>query len=297
MISSTRLAATASIGPSIALGATPRAATKPFTLRYAPHLGMFRHSAGSDPVAQIDFMADQGFTAFEDNPMRQRSVEDQDRIAGALRRHDMAMGVFVLNDGGFGPPLLAAGGPAIMDRFLQNTRDSIEVAARVGATWMTVVPGTVDASRAMEAQTASVIEVLKRAAALLEPHGLAMVLEPLNPVNHAGQFLVKTPQADAIVRAVDSPACRILYDIYHQQISEGDLIRNMGRAWDRIAMFQVGDNPGRKEPGTGEINYRNVFAWIHEKGYDGILGMEHGNSRGGAEGERAVIDAYLAVDP
>jgi hydroxypyruvate isomerase len=96
---------------------------------------------------------------------------------------------------------------------------------------------------------------------------------------------------------VASPSCKILYDIYHQQITEGNLIPNINRAWDEIAYFQVGDNPGRNEPGTGEINYRNVFRHIHGKGFTGVVGMEHGNSiRQSREGERAVIDAYVAAD-
>jgi hydroxypyruvate isomerase len=80
------------------------------------------------------------------------------------------------------------------------------------------------------------------------------------------------------------------------QIQEGNLIPNMERAWEEIAYFQVGDNPGRKEPTTGEINYLNVFKYIHEKGFSGIVGMEHGNSIPGKEGEEALIKAYVSVD-
>ena len=93
-----------------------------------------------------------------------------------------------------------------------------------------------------------------------------------------------------------SPSCKILNDLYHQQITEGNLIPNIDRAWDEIAYFQMGDNPGRKEPTTGEINYRNVFRHIHGKGFTGIMGMEHGNSKPGKEGEQAVIDAYVECD-
>jgi hydroxypyruvate isomerase len=146
-------------------------------------------------------------------------------------------------------------------------------------------------------QTANVVESLRRASEILEPHGLVMVLEPLNPRNHPGLFLSKMSQAYEICRAVDSPACKILDDLYHQQVTEGNLIPNIDRSWSEIAYFQIGDNPGRNEPTTGEIHYANVFRHIHEKGYDGILGMEHGNSRAGREGERAVIEAYRSVDP
>ena len=93
-----------------------------------------------------------------------------------------------------------------------------------------------------------------------------------------------------------SPSCKILFDIYHQQIHEGNLIPNIDLAWNEIAYFQCGDNPGRNEPTTGEINYFNVFRHIHAKGYKGIVGMEHGNSKDGIEGEKAVIKAYREVD-
>jgi len=141
-----------------------------------------------------------------------------------------------------------------------------------------------------------VVESLKQAAALLEPHGLVMVLEPLNFYNHPGLFLSESPQAYQICQAVGSPSCKILFDIYHQQIQEGNLLPNIEKCWDEIGYFQIGDNPGRKEPTTGEINYTNIFKYIHSKGFDGILGMEHGNSRPDKEGEQAVIDAYKKVD-
>ena len=132
---------------------------------------------------------------------------------------------------------------------------------------------------------------------LLEPHGMVMLLEPLNWfTNHGGVFLRGSPQAYFIFKAVNSPACKILFDIYHQQITEGNLIQNMERCWDEIGYFQAGDNPGRKEPGTGEINYRNVFQYIHSRRFDGVNGMEHGNSVKGVDGEKKVIAAYVDAD-
>jgi hydroxypyruvate isomerase len=124
-----------------------------------------------------------------------------------------------------------------------------------------------------------------------------MVLEPLNPRDHPNMLLAKMAHAYEICRGVDSPACKILCDLYHQQITEGNLIPNIDRCWDEIAYFQMGDTPGRSEPTTGEINFLNVFAHIKSKGFTGILGMEHGNSRPGEAGERAVIEAYRACDP
>lgn len=268
-----------------------------FKLNYAPHFGMFRHSAGGDLLDQLRFMDDQGFTAFEDNNMRERPVDEQNTIGRELERLDMRMGVFVAHTIGWSEPNLTSGDPDQRQRFLDEVAGSVEVARRVNATWMTIVTGHVDARPDMDYQTANVIEALKRAAAILEPHGLIMVLEPLNTLrNHPGQFLTSIPQAYMICRAVDSPSCKILFDIYHQQITEGNLIPNMDMAWQEIAYFQVGDNPGRNEPTTGEINYKNVFGHIHSEGFTGVVGMEHGNSIPGIEGEQAVIQAYLEVD-
>lgn len=267
-----------------------------FKLNYAPHLGMFKASAGEDPIAQLNFMADRGFTAFEDNGMKGRPIELQKSMASTMEKRGLSMGVFVAHEISWEKPNLTNGDKVLREKFLKEIKESIEVAKRVNARWMTVVPGHVDPRLRMGYQTAHVVESLKQASALLEPHGLTMVLEPLNFRDHPGLFLTDSPQAYAICKAVDSPACKILFDIYHQQIQEGNLIPNIDACWDEIAYFQVGDNPGRNEPTTGEINYLNVFKHIHDKGFQGIVGMEHGNSRPGKDGEQAVIDAYKTID-
>jgi len=267
-----------------------------FNLNYAPHLGMFREHAGTDPVDQLNFMADEGFRAFEDNGMKGRELTVQEAMAQTMANRGIQMGVFVAHTIFWKEPNLASGREDWREQFLTEIRESVDVAKRVNATWMTVVPGHVDLRKDMGYQTANVIESLRRASDILAPHGLVMVLEPLNPRDHPGLFLSKMAQAYAICRAVDSPACKILDDLYHQQITEGNLIPNIDACWDEIGYFQMGDNPGRKEPTTGEINYRNVFKHIHSKGFKGVMGMEHGNSLPGREGERAVIDAYRTVD-
>ncbi|MCA9115420.1 MAG: TIM barrel protein [Planctomycetaceae bacterium] len=267
-----------------------------FQLKYAPHFGMFRHLAGDDLVDQVKFMADQGFTALEDNGMRRRPVELQEQIAREMTRLGMTMGVFVAT-ADFGNPTFASGKADFADKVLEDIRDSVEVAKRVNAKWVTVVPGKFDHRLPMGYQTANVVDLLRRCAEICEAASLVMVLEPLNHwANHPELFLHQIPQAFQICRAVDSPSCKILFDIYHQQITEGNLIPNIDQAWNEVAYFQIGDNPGRKEPGTGEIHYRNIFRHIHEKGFKGVLGMEHGNSKPGADGEQAVIDAYVAHD-
>ena len=267
-----------------------------FKLNYAPHLGMFKNSVGDDPIDQINYMADLGFKAFEDNGMSSRSIALQNKISKTLVNRGMKMGVFVAHKIYWEKPNLSSGDDDYRDEFLKHIRNSVEVAKRVNAKWMTVVPGHLDLRKDMSYQTSNVVETLKRACDILEPHGLVMVLEPLNFRDHPGLFLTESPQAFQICKAVDSPSCKILFDIYHQQIQEGNLIPNIDDSWDEIAYFQIGDNPGRKEPTTGEINYKNIFSFIYKKGYDGILGMEHGNALQGVEGEKALVDAYLEVD-
>ncbi len=268
----------------------------PFHLKYAPHDGMFKAHAGDSILPQLDFMAAQGFTAFEDNEMRNRSISEQKEIANKMQSLGMQMGVFVAHKIYWNEPNLASGNLEKREEFLSEIRASVEVAKRVNAKWMTVVPGHIDPRLNVQYQTANVVESLKQACAILEPHGLVMVLEPLNFRDHPGLFLSESPQAYQICKAVNSESCKILFDIYHQQIQEGNLIPNIEACWDEIAYFQVGDNPGRKEPTTGEINYRNVFRFIHDKGFDGIVGMEHGNSTEGKLGELKVIEAYKEVD-
>ena len=266
-----------------------------FQMNYAPHFGMFENSAGEDVIDQLKFMADQGFTAVEDNWFVRRPVEEQEAISRELVSLDMKMGVFVAYFGRRDTGL-TSGEPEQVENFVQQLEACVEPAKRVNATWMTVIPGSYHSRLDYDYQMANVVEGLKRGAEVFEPHGLVMVLEALNPRNHPDHFLKTIAQGYSICKAVNSPAVKILDDLYHQQITEGDLIPHMDEAWDEIAYFQIGDNPGRNEPTTGEINYKNVFRHIHEKGYTGILGMEHGNAQDGKEGEMALINAYREVD-
>jgi hydroxypyruvate isomerase len=301
------VAAPATAGAAVGSVATPGAGAATerkhgrgapaFALDYAPHFGMFQRSAGADLVDQLRWMHDQGFRSLEDNGMRGRPVAEQERIAREMSRLGMRMGVFVLNPESAWTTTFAAGEASFRESFLKDVDASIEVARRVNAKWATVVMGTVAPRLEPEFQAANAVEILRAAAERLERHGLVMVLEPLNRRDHPNLFLTRIPQAFQICRAVNSPSCKILFDIYHQQISEGNLIPNFDRAWSEVAYVQVGDNPGRREPTTGEINYANVFTHLKRKGFAGVVGMEHGNSRPGPEGELAVVAAYRAVDP
>lgn len=271
---------------------------KPFNLDYAPHAGMFKNSSSEDFLDQIRFMHDQGFRSIEDNGMMGRDAAMQTKIGELLAKLNMRMGVFVVDKGGNGANTLAAGKQEYLDIFLNGCKRAVEVAKRVNAKWMTVVPGDFERNLPIGVQTGNVIDALRKGSEIFEPHGLTMVLEPLS--DSPNLFLRTSDQTYEICRGVNSSACKLLYDIYHMQKNEGNIIYNINRTWSEIAYFQVGDNPGRKEPTTGEINYKNVFKYIYDRSKKEdksfVVGMEHGNSRPGKEGEAAVIKAYRESD-
>lgn len=268
---------------------------KTFNLNYGFHDGMFRSHGGNDFIDQIKFAYDKGFRSIEDNGMMGRPVEQQKKIGDTLARLGMTMGVFVItSDSWHWKTSLATGKQEWIDKIVKDCKEAVEVAKRCNAKWATVVPGNFDRSLSPEYQTANVISALRKGAAILEPAGLVMVLEPLS--DNPDLFLRHSDQTYMICKAVNSPSCKILFDMYHMQRNEGDIINNINKSWDEIAYFQIGDNPGRNEPTTGEINYKNIFRHIHQKGYKGVMGMEHGNAKPGKEGELALIEAYRWSD-
>ena len=290
----TAVASALTIGSASAAEFNSVVAAKPFKLNYAPHDGMFKNHGGADFVDQIKFMADQGFRGIEDNGLLGRPIAEQERIGKTLAQLGMTMGVFVIDGGDNWKTSLTTGKQEFKDVFIKTCKASVEAAKRVNAKWATVVPGYFDRKTPIGLQTANVVDALRRGAEILEPQGLVMVLEPLSDTPEL--FLRTSDQTYEICKAVKSPSCKILYDIYHMQRNEGNLINNIDACWEEIAYFQIGDNPGRKEPTTGEINYKNIFKHIYDKGYRGIMGMEHGNAKEGKEGELALINAYRESD-
>ena len=271
-------------------------ATAPFKLKYAPSIGMFQLHAGNDIIDNIKFCYDMGFRAMFDNGLMGRPVEDQVKIANEMHRLGMELGPFVLY-ADFAVTSFVLNKPETREMLVNKMKEGVEVAKRTGVKWALVVPGRYDEKLHRDFQTANVIDNLRYCCDVVEPTGLKIVLEPLNTlINHPGLFLNGIPQAYAICRAVNRPSCKIVDDIYHQQITEGNLIPNIKAAWSEIAAFHLGDNPGRNEPTTGEINFKNIFKYIYSRKYDGVLCMEHGMSDRTKEGEARVIQAYRECD-
>jgi hydroxypyruvate isomerase len=269
-------------------------AGKTFNLNYAPHDGMFKNSAGANFLDQIQFMYDQGFRAIEDNGLMKRDPAEQEKVGKLLSKLGMQMGVFVIDAGDNWKVSLTTGKQEYKDAFVNVCKQALETAKRVNAKWATVVPGYFERNLPIGVQTAHVIEAFRMGADVLEKEGLIMVMEPLS--DNPDLFLRTAEQSYGICKAVNSPSCKILYDIYHMQRNTGNLIPIMDLCWDEIAYIQIGDNPGRKEPTSGEINYKNIFKHLHKKGFKGVLGMEHGNAYPGKEGEQSLIKAYRESD-
>jgi hydroxypyruvate isomerase len=268
-----------------------------FTLKYAPSLGMFNLNAGKDPVDNLKFIADQGFRAAYDLGLIGRPPAEQERIAGEARRLGLELGQFSFKIDWSGCTFVLDN-EEIRAMLKARMLAGLEVQKRTGINRGLIVPGHRDARLHPEYQTANVIENLRRCLDIVGPHGLDVVLEPLNTLtNHPGLFLTRTTQAKMICVAVGHPGCKLVDDLYHQQVTEGNLIPNLEACWDYIGSIHVADNPGRNEPTTGEINYANIFRYLHERKYDDVISLEHGQSLSGKDGELAIITAYRAVDP
>ncbi|WP_217705801.1 hydroxypyruvate isomerase family protein [Peristeroidobacter soli] len=289
------------------LSATALAAMRPlsaappkrkFKLKFAPHLGQFVGHAGEDIVDQLTFLAGEGFTVLEDNEMMQRSVSTQETIARTLRELGMSLGVFVVAVGGNQNRLFTTGHEDNPRKFARACQDAVAVAKRVNARWMTVVPGVFDRTLPIGLQTANAIDVLRAGAEVFERENLVMVIEPL--ADSPDLFLRTADQAYELCRAVNSPACKILFDMYHLQQNQGSIMTSIDQVWSEIGYFQIGDVPGRLWPGTGEMNYRNIlehiFARMRRTGRDFIFGMEHGPWKPDKAAERACIESYAAIE-
>jgi hydroxypyruvate isomerase len=270
-------------------------------LRYAVNIDT--HFAMHPVLDRLRLTAEAGFSAVEFNrlPNFQRAPDsaepNYDAVAlygEALRIHKLSQGVWVTN------PCAGDCDSSLVDpkkhaQFLERVRQTTKIAPLVGGTVSTVTSGIEIPGAARDAMTASVVEALKRAAEIVEKAGgPTLVLEPLNVlVDHPGVHVVSSDHAAEIVDAVGSRRVRILFDVYHQQISEGNLSGNIRKHYDRIGYFQFGDHPGRHEPFTGEIYYPNVFKLIHALGYQGMVGGEY--SPAGGRGDEATLRSLDAV--
>ena len=263
-----------------------------FRLRYGPRIGWLQ---GQTVPQQLEAYAAAGFRAFEDNGLPNHTMAEIEAFRKKRDALGMSMGVFVVNRGGWRPTALSD--KAAHGRLLEDVKKAVEIHRVMENECATITSGLRVPHLTFEQQTRNAIEGLKRAAEVVEKTKMVLVLEPLNEkVDHAGYFVVYSEHAGEIIAGVNHPQVKILFDMYHQQISEGNIINHINMYWDLIGYYQTGDVPGRREPYTGEMNYQNIFKVLHTKGYKGILGLEHGMSGQGVAGFQKVVEAYRKAD-
>ncbi|WP_345031627.1 TIM barrel protein [Ravibacter arvi] len=284
------------LGDKVAAAARQAPVAQPFKTKFSPEFGIFADAAGNDVVDQIKWGFDNGFRAWENTYLIRRPVAEQERISQAVQKLGMEFGQFV-GVFTFDAVSFAGRDKAIREKVLADMRASVEVAKRMNTKIIHNVLGKADPNLPWDFQMANAIELLKRAAEIYEPHGMVMVMESMNhKINHAGMFLHTIPQAYALAKGADSPSVKVLFDFYHVQIQEGNIIPTLDYAWDEIAYIQIGDTPGRNEPTSGEVNFKNILQHVYDKGYRGFVGMEHGTSKPGKEGEMITLNAYRQID-
>jgi hydroxypyruvate isomerase len=288
---------TVASAPVVRAAAQPADVSRPFRMKFSPEFGLFEDVAGKNVLDQIKWGYDHGFRAWENTQLKRRPVDEQERISRTIQQLGMEFGQFV-GTMNFKQATFAGRDTVLRDQVLNEVRESVEIAKRMNTKFVHNVLGMVEPKLPYEFQMANAIDLLKRIAGIYEAHGIVMVMESMNwKVNHAGMFLRTIPQAYALAKAVGSPSMKVLFDFYHVQIEEGNLLHTLDYAWDEIGYIQMGDTPGRKEPTTGEINFVKALQHVHDKGWRGFVGLEHGTSKLGKEGELATLEAYRSVDP
>jgi hydroxypyruvate isomerase len=275
-----------------------------YTLRYASHLGyrfpevpLFSASVASeDPVAHIDYAAELGFAGVQYARAVARPRSERRRVRKALERHGLETGCIVYADREIATaPLWGTTSPAARETWTTALEFAFEVANEVNARHVILFSGA-DPSIPIDVQHQTFIENLKRAAALAEPSNLVLCIENMSHRSRTGTLVSYLREGYEIVKAVDSPAVRLIFDTAHVQVMDGDLLENLHAMWDAIAVVQIADNPGRLEPGTGELNFPNILRATHRLGYRGLVELEHDWSHPGSATEQRGLDYLRAMD-
>ncbi|HET7325386.1 MAG TPA: TIM barrel protein [Halococcus sp.] len=203
---------------------------------------------------------------------------DLDSLSTAADEHDVE--IYGTLAAGAGRTIMDPDAPALADpnshdRAVADVERSIVAAADLGCNTLVVTVGQNDDTLDDATQRTAVVDALRAVAPVAEARDVVVVVEPLNTrVDHPGYFLPTTDAGVAVVDAVDSPNVKLLFDIYHQQITDGDVIRRLTRQIEHIGHIHAADNPGRHEPGTGELDYERIFAAVADLDYEGCVSGE-----------------------
>lgn len=259
-------------------------------LKYSPCIEMifgevpFYERFGAVKAAGLDCAEFWGWAGKDEGLMKEKSAEHGVRVTSMCvdtRDPDVAAV--------FNPKRLVYREGA--DAFVSACRESVKMARYLGVPSLIITVGNERSDATRYEQHANIVLALKKAAPVFEDSGIQLIIEPLNVLaNHMGYFLPSSYETFGIVEEVGSPAVKVLYDIYHQQISEGNLVPTIRKYLPLIGHFHAADVPGRNEPGSGEINYRYVFSEIERLGYQGYVGLEYSPTEPSAQSVKRVME-------
>lgn len=242
----------------------------------------FRMENSQDVCRAIRTVASMGYTAVESYDWRPL---DADVIVPTLKDTDVELVSLLVMENRLTTP-------ECRHLWLSALEDACKAAAKFGTKRLITQVGN-DTGAPREAQHAAIVDTLTAAKPILEHYGITVMPEPLNvKVDHPGYFLTTAAEAFDIVREVDSPFVKIVYDIYHQQVTEGDIIPTVTKNLDLIAHLHAAGHPGRHDLWAGELNYRYIFDAIDRAGYRGSCGLEYSASDDSVESLRRAMEMY-----
>ena len=280
-------------------GKKEAAANKPFTAKFAPHPGLL--FGGKDKklsyIDQLKLAYDLGFRAWEDNGLAGQKNDVIEKVAEFMKDKKMELGVCVITSGN--GSLFNKLTDDQKKKIEKQLKRGIEVAKMTGQSNMTMLPGVRDAEVTREEQIKAAVPYMIHCCDIVEEHGIILAQEPLShQLRKVDPLLRSFEDGHMLCKLVNRKSCKLLADFYHEgEIGNGEkLIENAEKVWDQVSYVQYGDSPGRKEPGTGNLDYVAVTKFLRSKDYTGIIGMEHGMRKKSQEGLDSLVAAYRKID-
>lgn len=276
----------------------------PWTLRYASHLGyrspdspLFRESVGSlDLAAHVRFAAELGFAGVQDAFLVSRPLEQQRVVAQAIAQHGLEGGCVVYaTREKVRQPLWAVSGRAAREAIAPELATAIEATRRINSRYIAILSGALP-NVPLTFQFAAMVENLRWAADIAGKAGMVLVLESMSAKSLPNMLMHHVGETYAAAKAVNHPALKLIFDTSHIQIMDGDILANLEAVWDEVALVQIADNPGRLEPGTGELNFMNIMQAVKKRGYTGLVELEHGWSEPTRACEQRGIENLKNMD-
>lgn len=286
---------------------------KKFKMKFAPR-GLFRASCGKDPFKRFKWLSENGFWAVEgvvfvnpDKIYRQEEMNLQRALGAYAKEVGLEMGcVSSMNNKDF--PVMTANQVPVKDRVIRDKKalrqhlanqmdNTFGVMERLGSRQFIIGAGTVDKELSPEKQYENTVENMAFCADYCKRYGFTMEIEPLNTTSHPDLYIDRAALGAKIVRDVNNPHCRLLFDIFHEQMQVGNLdALDDPEIWKCIESFHMADAPSRHEPTTGIIDYKKVLKKIWDKGYRGFIGLEHGQTDKSLAGDRKLLQIYRDID-